>query len=232
MTTQEVNLLPDEIRDRTERAVRSGRYGVAVAIAAAVVALLVAHARMGLAAAREETDEVRTRAALVFAEEQRIAAVEAEIARLAASRSRYREIALPIEIGRLIATIAEIMPPGVTLERLDLDARPSDLRRGRGPEPAGGDGARRLRGELSGFAPDDRAIASLVGELAGRAPFDGVSLDFSRSRQVRERPARAFRLSFVVDLDVRYEVTAVGPTSEADAIAEADAGYDGEGGAR
>lgn len=212
MSAREVNLLPVDVRDRTERQVRSGRYVAAVAVASAVVAALAAHARIDLAGARSETERVRAAAALVFAEEERIAALDAEIGAFRDARARYRRIALPLETARLVSTISAVMPAGTTLERLDLDARPPGLRRGRGPEPASADGPRRLRGELSGFAPDDRAIARLVQELQARPPFEDVSLDFSRSRLVRERPARAFRLSFQVDLSAVYDVDLVAPS--------------------
>ncbi|MHC4128286.1 MAG: hypothetical protein ACYSUA_08985, partial [Planctomycetota bacterium] len=40
----------------------------------------------------------------------------------------------------------------------------------------------------------------------GLGLFSQVSLDFSRTRTVRQRNAREFRISFRADLDVRYEV--------------------------
>jgi hypothetical protein len=64
-----------------------------------------------------------------------------------------------------------------------------------------------LTGEISGFAANDQHIAELVSALESTAPFQNVSLDFSRSRRVNDRDAREFRLSFRIDLDDTYQVT-------------------------
>ena len=48
------------------------------------------------------------------------------------------------------------------------------------------------------------AIAEFVSNLEGVDPFSDVSLDFSRTRSVRGFTAREFRLSFRIDLEVKY----------------------------
>ena len=65
---------------------------------------------------------------------------------------------------------------------------------------------RELNGELSGFAINDQDVAQLVANIEDLALFDDVNLDFSRTRSVRGRNAREFRVSFSADLDFRYEV--------------------------
>ena len=55
----------------------------------------------------------------------------------------------------------------------------------------------------------DGDIATLVQLIGSRDPFAEVNLDYSRSRSVRDRPARDFRLSFVVDMDHAFEVNVV-----------------------
>ena len=64
----------------------------------------------------------------------------------------------------------------------------------------------RFGGEIAGIASNDADIASLVQVIGGREPFAEVNLDYSRSRTVRARPARDFRLSFIVDMDHAFEV--------------------------
>jgi hypothetical protein len=71
--------------------------------------------------------------------------------------------------------------------------------------------------EISGFAPMDEDIAEYVGRLSDTGFAREVSLDFSRGRYVRDRPAREFRLSFRMDLEATYDVALVDPTPLASA---------------
>ena len=50
-------------------------------------------------------------------------------------------------------------------------------------------------------------ITCFVMLLQMKQPFGAVSMDFSRSRTIREKRARGFRISFHVDLDKSWDVT-------------------------
>ena len=64
-----------------------------------------------------------------------------------------------------------------------------------------------ISGRMSGFAKSDERIASFVSALQMEDPFSNVSMDFSRSRTVREMRARGFRISFQINLDQPWKVT-------------------------
>ncbi len=74
---------------------------------------------------------------------------------------------------------------------------------------------RSLAGTVAGFAATDQEIADLVAAIGAIPPFRDVSLDFSRTRSVRDKPAREFRLSFWIDLDRPYEVVDMPKTAAA-----------------
>ena len=84
-----------------------------------------------------------------------------------------------------------------------------------GPRP------RVLTGEVSGFAATDADIAEIVARMESRALYEHVSLDFSRTLVVRERGAREFRISFLIDLDVPYRVVEA-PQPQAGEVVDAD----------
>ena len=78
--------------------------------------------------------------------------------------------------------------------------------RGRRDSNAEGPAPRSLTGELSGFALTDREVAELVNNLMDIGLFRQVSLDFSRSRTIRGKKARGFRISFSTDLNAKFDV--------------------------
>ena len=63
-----------------------------------------------------------------------------------------------------------------------------------------------LTGELRGVAATDDDVAEIVARMQAHTLIEHVSLDFSRSRAVRGRGAREFRISFGINLDVPYRV--------------------------
>jgi Tfp pilus assembly protein PilN len=209
MTQHPIDLLPDAIRARSEAGMRMGRYLAALAGSILIVVALTTHARLGLHAARVQLTTAEADANLVLAAEAEVTTLEQEMAGLRAYIDRYEQVALPLQLSRVLATIVNELPESVSLDRIDLESqmrRAGGAARSRGQDKtAGGVNAPRvLVGELGGFAASDQDITDLVARLERTPPFREVSLDYSRTRMVRDQGAREFRVSFRIDLEARY----------------------------
>ncbi len=126
-----------------------------------------------------------------------------------------------METSRILASLINALPPSVTLERISLEVGAHRLagssRRNKPANDRGKDRPvrRSLAGTVAGFAATDLEIAKLVAALGAIPPFRDVTLDFSRTRSVRDKSAREFRLSFWIDLDRPYEVVDMPKTAAA-----------------
>jgi len=202
-----IDLLPESIRARCQAGVRTGQSIAAAAIVVAVVVVLTTHARLSLNRARTEFRLAEDRANLVLVAEGRAAELRVEFDELNRHVKDYARIAHPLEISRVVATIVNQLPGSITLDSLEFDAAPHRVApspRGKSVPAGAQEMPRRLSGEIGGFAATDHHIAELVTRLEQTSPFREVSLDYSRSRAVRDRAAREFRLSFQIDLERQY----------------------------
>jgi Tfp pilus assembly protein PilN len=120
--------------------------------------------------------------------------LEIKMAKLESFMKRYENEKTVFQMGELFATIANMVPDEMTLEELSLDIIKTETGNG-------------ISGRLAGFAESDERIASFVSSLQQAEPFGAVSMDFSRSRTVREKRARGFRISFHIDLDKPWIVS-------------------------
>jgi hypothetical protein len=206
MTQHPIDLLPSSLFAQAQAGARAGRtIGVAVTCLAVVIAA-TAHSHFIRNEALRRLEAVEAQARLVYEAEQTEAEMREAIRAYAEQIDRYQRVALPLQVSRVIAAIANAMPASITLDRIDLiaglDRRP---RTARSSTVEAEDAPRRLTGELAGFGATDVDIAELVGVLSAREPFRAVSLDLSRHRVVRESNAREFRISFEIELDCLYE---------------------------
>jgi hypothetical protein len=209
MKQHSIDLLPDSIRARSQAGVRTGRYITCAVVSTILVIVATTHVCLQLDHARSEREAAREQADLVLAAETKASELRDRIDEVEAYMERYKRIAPPLEVNRVLATTINALPEGVTLDRVDMDAgarRIARSPRDRGSVDPDAAPPRVLTAEISGFAPDDRAIAEFVTRLEGTEPFRQVSLDFSRTRDVRGRTAREFRLSFRINLEAEYEV--------------------------
>ena len=209
MKQHPIDLIPQTIRVQSQAGVRTGRYVASVTTAVLLIVVAATHTRISLNRARAEFTQARDQADLVLSTEEKANDLREQLNASNEYIDRYQKIAMPLEVSSVIAAAISAIPPGLTLDRLDLDAGARRIMRS--PRSKGAINPdqrlpRVLTGELSGFAPDDESIAEYIAVLEQIEPLRNVSLDYSRTRSVRERPAREFRLSFRVDLDVPYEV--------------------------
>lgn len=209
MSQHPIDLMPSATRARAESRMRAGRI---VALGVAVVSILVlvtTHAHIRLDRMRDALAETQERANAALATEAKANELRAQIADIQSIIDRYQRIAMPFEVSGLVSALVHVLPDGMTFGRIDLHAgakRSVRTARSRSDEEESGPASRIMTIELGGFAPDDRAIAEYVARLDDHPLFQQVSLDFSRTRIIRERTAREFRLSLMVDLERRYEV--------------------------
>ena len=209
MNQHSIDLLPDSIRARSQAGLRAGRYITVAVVSVVLVVVATTHVCLQLDRARSERATAREQANLVLAAEEKAVELRRMIDDVEDYIDRYKRIAPPLEVSRILATTINALPDGVTLDRVDMDAgarRITRSARDKGPVNPEAAPPRLLSAEISGFAPDDRAIAEFVAQLEHTEPFREVSLDFSRTRDVRGRTAREFRLSFRIDLEAEYEV--------------------------
>ena len=205
---RQIDLLPESIRQRTNKGVRTGRTIASIAIGSVLLVALSFHARYDRDVQRTNYDRAKAEANAVISMEQRIDDLRSDLAELESAYARYRAIVPSIDLSDLTATLVNHLPGSAVLDRLDLHTagRRSSGRSARDRGSAAGDrSSRQMTIELTGFAPDDRVIASYVGTLEKLRIFDHLTLDYSRTKLVRERPAREFRISLRLDLDRRFE---------------------------
>jgi hypothetical protein len=219
-----IDLLPDSIRARGQARQRTGRY-VGWSIGALLVLVVLAtHARVTARHAGLRLERAEARAARALELEEEAARLQTRLDRAHTQWERYELIALPVDLSRIMATVINRMPDTMSLDDFNVNAR--RRRSARGARSIGGEGkvvpARILTAELAGFAPSDETIAEYVEALSASSFFQDISLDYSRARVVRERPAREFRLSFRVDLDVPFDVRSTDETTLT--VLEADDG--------
>ncbi len=190
-----MNLLPTRYRERSLSQARSSRVAIAAIVALGAAVALATHARLSSTSSQSRLIAAQVRADGARAVETRATRLELAKIRLERFVDSYRREELPLPMGDLLATIAGVLPPSVTVEELRLELVEDD-------------GTRRIDARLEGFARSDVEVTELVERLAKREPFTGVTMDFSRSRSVRAATARGFRIGFHVNLDGAWKIAA------------------------
>ena len=204
MKQHQINLITASMTERIRAGRRTRRVaGTCLALVACML-VTATHARMRLDRAASINEATAIRADRALELERSLADIDSSMTDVRSFMAEYTDVALPLETTRLIATLTRSLPPSITLVELELDY--DDGFGARGRVDGTPRGPRRLVGEIAGIASNDADIASLVQVIGGREPFAEVNLDYSRSRTVRARPARDFRLSFIVDMDHAFEV--------------------------
>jgi Tfp pilus assembly protein PilN len=216
-----VNFLPQTyVR---QRARRGRRYRQAMLIALAVLCLLG-----WWAGQRSQTQSLRRHAVSLEAQAYTTEAQVAELQRLRQEQRSLirqvdlqRELAQPVNHTQVLATLGAVLPQSVTLVDMKMRTRrpdpapraaPDESRRSTTPRntPAAPQ-PDRIEIEMTGVAPDDRTVASVIGLLDAHPLFRAVMLRSSRAATVGGVDARQFRLTMVVDLARQYR-----PTHEAE----------------
>jgi hypothetical protein len=189
-----MNLLPKKYVERSKNKARSGRVAIAIIITLCAVAAVATHSRFSMNSAVEHLVIAQSRANSALELEVDASSLEIQKANIESFIKRYNKENIVFAMGDIVATITNLLPTAITLEDLSLDI----------VETESGSG---VSGRLSGFASSDEKIAELVTLLQSYAPFGSVSMDFSKSKTVRGKRAREFRVSFLIDLENNWEVS-------------------------
>ena len=189
-----MNLLPDKYIVRCKNKARSNRVAVAIILTLCVIAVFATHSRLALNSSVKSLVTTQARANSALELEVDATSLEVKKARLESFITRYKNEETVFPMSDLVATITNMLPEEMTLEELSFDIIQTESGNG-------------ISGRLSGFAESDDRIASFVSSLQRKEPFGSVSMDFSRSRIVRDQRARGFRISFRIDLDTSWNVS-------------------------
>lgn len=189
-----MNLLPDSYVERSKNKARSSRVAVSIIGTLCVIAFFATHSRLAMNAAVENLLTTQTRANSALELEVDASSLELKKAKLESFVKRYKKEAIVFPMGDLLATVTNMIPDEMTLEEFSLDIVKTEIGNG-------------ISGRLSGFAVSDECIADFVTSLQIEEPFHEVSMDFSRSREIRSQRARGFRISFYIDLDKTWDLS-------------------------
>jgi Tfp pilus assembly protein PilN len=189
-----MNLLPDQYIERSRNKARSNRVAIAIICTLCAVAAIATHSRLSMNSSVERLVVTQSRANNALELEVDATELELKKDRLESFIQRYNTERTIFGMGDIVSTITNMLPDSVTLEDLSLDIVETENGRG-------------ISGRLAGIASTDESIASLVSLLQFNEPFGSVSMDYSKSRTVLEKQAREFRISFLIDLDSKWEVS-------------------------
>ncbi|MBG83311.1 MAG: hypothetical protein CMJ40_02060 [Phycisphaerae bacterium] len=199
-----IDLMPDAIR---RRAMAGQRLRRLIAIGVVTMGILVAfatHSQLRSDRLEEAFLVAESRAAQALQLERQAADMKMVRTEIESAMQSYDRVAMPIRMDSLMNRIVIALPSSTTLEQLLLEYEDDSGRRSKGPGTSSF--ARRIVGGISGFAASDDDVAALVQKLTEEEPFEDVRLEFTRSRDVRGVSARAFQLTFTIDLKGSWEV--------------------------
>ncbi len=189
-----MNLLPEQYVERSKNKARSNRVAIAIITTLCVIAAFATHSRLAMNSSVETLVLTQAHANSAIELEVDATSLELQKARLESFVNKYEKEKVIFPMGNLVSTISNMVPQEMTLEEMSLDVIQTEMGNG-------------ISGRLTGFAESDEKIAAFVSSLQIKEPFAAVSMDFSRSRTIREKRARGFRISFHIDLDKPWDIS-------------------------
>lgn len=199
MIDERIDLLPPVFGARARLRLLNRRIAFAVVLAAAVLSMIVFHARISRSGAEVQLSEARERADQVLSAEQREESLLEQLQITSDRIEAWRRVALPLPVGGVLVTMANTLPDGVVLEELLVDVTGIRVD-SRGQRT----GNRRLVGRLQGFAPDESTVRSFVHQLRDRDPFEEVRRGFTALVEQGDEIKTRFSVDFEVDLETPW----------------------------
>lgn len=203
MSRRTMDLRPEGVRRRVEEHRDRG-----LLVRCSIVGGLVLVAAWTTGAWRLETAKAHQRdaeehATTVLAVERELAEVERSVEALGAELTAWRSVAVPFGPTAVVDGILAGIPESVTLDRLEFDANSLVTPSGRALSARSTDEApaRRITGELEGFAATDEDVVAFVTSLRAVPFFMQVTVERTWHLDLEGDSARAFRLGFEVDLE-------------------------------
>ena len=199
-----IDLMPDAIRRRAMAGQRLRRLIATGVVTMGVLIAFATHSQLRDDRLQEAFVVAESRAAQALQLERQAADMKLVRTEIESAMESYDRVAMPIRMDSLMNRIVLALPRSTTLEQLLLEYEDDAGRRSASLDTSVF--ARRIIGGISGFAASDDDVAALVQALTEEEPFEDVRLEFTRSRDVRGVSARAFQLTFTIDLQGPWEV--------------------------
>ena len=162
---------------------------------AALLLVLVFHARIRSAGADDRLAAARDRAEMVIAAEALETRLLEEMEESRLRIEQWRSVALPLPVGKVLMTMSNVVPPEIRLEQLQIDITGirSSYRRDQSLD-------KRMICHFEGMAPDEQTVRLLVDRLRSREPFDEVRRGFTALDEGDQGVMTRFSVSFEIDL--------------------------------
>lgn len=203
MSRRTMDLRPESIRRRVDERRERGLLVRCSIIGGVVLIAAWGSGAWRLSAAKAHQRVAESHAATVLGVERELQDVEAAVDRLGDELSAWRSVTIPFGPTAVVHGILDGLPASATVERLEFYAGSLITPSGRtvSSRTETERPARRLQGELEGFAASDEDVVSLVESLRAVPFFLEVKVERTWHRDLQGDPARAFRLGFEVDLE-------------------------------
>ena len=189
-----MNLLPEQYIKRSQIHALSNMLTIGIIVTLCIVTVVILHSRLLLDSSTTRFFNAQAEADDALELEIDASSLESRKKILDTFFERYQKYENVFPMADLVATISNLIPDAMTLEELSLDIIKTKTGKG-------------ISGRLAGFALSDETIALIVNALSEQELFESVSMDFSRSRDVRDSRVRGFRISFYIDLRRSWEFT-------------------------
>ena len=202
----DINFLPASYVQQKSRQRREVRQWLLVGAVASALVVLGVMDRARLASLESHVEDRRADIAQAEQLLDDLKQLEAEEQDLGSRVVLMRELATPVNVSDIIATMTALLPPGTGA--LNLSARNEAPRIdavSRKPKNGEAPPHQIVVIEMVGVSANDEAIANLVGDLSKHGLFEHVSLLYSRARPMGRYVGREFRIETTIRLDRAYE---------------------------
>ena len=213
-----VNLLPGwYLRRQRERQSLHTRIWLMLALGGVMVGWTMV-GRAQLRQLTDERDDLVRQGELVANLAVKLQDKQAEIQRLEHLQLAVRELGKSVPMSRVINQVRNNMTAGMAMSRINVDVRPEPIKGGGFVGDAKNPPRYHDVAHLTvvGVSPDDEKIANLIKGLAANPLFTEISMNYTRTKLLRDYSVREFEIQMQIDLD---RLTTEDPTSHEQAQA-------------
>ena len=214
----QIDLMPQRCKEVLGRRVWLRRWAIGyavVALAMFVSVWTVSHRTIGFERERDDLASIRE---IKWEQNEEAQTLQKEIEDLERRIDRHNRLAWPVRISDVIDTLADSMPPQITLIAMTVTEREETIQGTAGKQTKEKKAEKRsiLIVEIEGVSPDDGPVATMVSELQSVPLFRSVVLDFARNATVDSIEARTFHVTCEVDLSISYRFTQTAEVPDGD----------------
>jgi hypothetical protein len=167
---------------------------------AAFLGLWTLLAQRDVRATEAELRDISSSLTRSVAEVERLKKLEKLKDQYAAQDMVFARIGRPIEMTRLLTTLAEIMPDNMSMLNLQVSTEETKVESLKDKAQQQRGTNRKMKLKLQGVAPTDGDLGSFLNKLTGKPFFTDVALIYSKPRSESGHTMREFEVSFTLDL--------------------------------